>query len=63
MIFLYAEFRVRISSTFSVLRPLPYMATRWQLSIQFIVDRKAKMIFYKIHYKIFYKIHPSFISF
>ena len=42
--------RVRISSTFSVLRPLPYMATRWHLSIQFIVDRKAKMIFYNIHY-------------
>ena len=44
---------VRISSTFSVLRPFPYMATRWHLSIQFIVDHKAKMIFYNIHYKFY----------
>ena len=48
--FFVSEIFLAPSVGYTEVRPLPYMATRWHLSIKFIVNRKAKMIFYKSHY-------------
>ena len=43
-----AVFRIPANFRPHAIATPPMAATRWHLSIQFIVDRKAKMIFYKI---------------